>query len=560
MHNKTFLIAAVLFICQALHAQDNIKGWHLLDASKDSLNGISLNNTYEFLKAKKSNPVIVAVIDSGIDTTHEDLKEVLWKNPKEIAGNGKDDDGNGYVDDIYGWNFLGGKDGRNVEKESSEAARVFHRYKQKFYRTKVVEDSLTAEEKEQYKLWKKASTILDADPEASAGLMFLEIAIKAARKHETVLKSEMNKDEFTAEEVEKFAASTSQARQAKMGYLTFLRLAEMEKEETNKSIFSDLEEYIEHKKRSLEAKDKAPATVREEIVKDNYFNINDRFYGNSDVMGPSSVHGTHVSGIIGANRNNKLGINGIAGNVKIMMLRAVPDGDEYDKDVALAIKYAVDNGAKVINMSFGKGISPEKKWVDEAVKYAETKDVLLVHAAGNDGENNDSTENFPNARLKDFNTIAPNYISVGASSDPKVNGKYVADFSNYGKSSVNVFAPGVKIFSTMPGGNKYAFQQGTSMAAPVVSGVAALIRSYYPKLSAKQVKYAIEKSAVRNDTLMVVKPGSKQKVTVSEISTSGGFLNAFNAIKIASTLEPAKKEPKKEVLPKSTFKNKIAKK
>jgi subtilisin family serine protease len=305
----------------------------------------------------------------------------------------------------------------------------------------------------------------------------------------------------------------------------------------------------------LEAKEVEPTNYREDIVKDNYYNLNDRFYGNNDVMGPSPLHGTHVSGIIGAQRDNGIGADGVADNVKVMTIRAVPDGDEYDKDIALAIKYAVDNGAKVINMSFGKDISPEKKWVDEAVRYAEMKDVLIVHAAGNDGENTDSTGNFPNPDLQVFQKKATNFITVGASSDPKIGGDFVADFSNYGKNTVDVFAPGVKIYSTIPGGNNYGFLKGTSMASPVVAGVAALIRSYFPELSASQIKYAIEKSVVAGPGIKVTKPGTKDTVSIASLCASGGFINAFSAVKIAATLQPLKKEIKKEVLPKSTFKN-----
>ena len=269
------------------------------------------------------------------------------------------------------------------------------------------------------------------------------------------------------------------------------------------------------------------------------------------------MHGTHVSGIIGAQRNNGLGIDGIADNVKIMNIRALPDGDEYDKDVALAIRYAVDNGARVINMSFGKGFSPEKAWVDEAVKYAETKDVLLVHAAGNEGENIDEKENYPNPTLKAFNnTRAANFITVGASSDPRLTGTLVADFSNYGHKSVDVFAPGVKIYSTLPGGDKYGFLKGTSMASPVVAGLAALIRSYYPTLTARQVKFAIENSVNMPDSsILVPQPGTKKSVAYYTLCTSGGIISAYGAVKLAAQLANQPKEIKREVLPPSTFKN-----
>ncbi len=553
---KRILLTGLLFVNTFVFGQsDSLKGWHLRDEQTDSLHGISINKTYEFLKGRKSKQVIVAVIDSGVDTTQEDLKNVLWLNPKEIAGNGIDEDGNGYIDDIHGWNFLGGKDGRNIKTESAEATRIYHRYKSKFYNKQINESELTGNDKEQYELWKQAAEIIKAKPEDQVELMFLEMALKAVKKQEKVLKEEMKKDTFTIADVEKFSPDSVPGQKAKLSYLTFMKLTGAESEETNINTFSELEEYIDEKKKSLAAKDVAPENVREEIVKDDYNNINDRFYGNNDVMGPSPMHGTHVSGIIGAQRGNGIGAEGIADNVKIMMVRAVPDGDEYDKDIALAIKYAVDNGAKVINMSFGKGISPEKKWVDSAVRYAELKDVLIVHAAGNDAEDSDTTGNFPNPDLKVLHRKATNFITVGASSDPKVSGDYIGDFSNYGKKSVDIFAPGVKIYSTLPGRSSYGFLRGTSMASPVVAGVAAVIRSYFPDLSARQVKYAIEKSAVEDTAIRVTRPGTKELMKMTDLCTSGGLINAYDAVKIAASLQPEKKEIRKQGLPKSTFKN-----
>src|SRR5215210_2989302 len=559
MHSgKNLVLAGLLFISSIVFGQaDAFKGWHLLDAGTESFNGISIHKTYDFLKGRKSKQVIVAVIDSGVDTTNEDLKNILWRNPKEIATNGIDDDNNGYIDDVYGWNFLGGKDGRNVKTESAEATRIYHRYKNKFDKKQINEATLSGQDKEQYELWKQAAKIINGKSEDQVELMFLEMAYKAVKKHEKVLREEMKKDTFTVSDVEKLSSDSPRTQKAKLGYITFIKLTGIDSDETNKSTFSQLEEYIEEKKKEASAKDVAPENQREQIVKDNYNNINDCFYGNNDVMGPSPLHGTHVSGIIGAQRGNGIGAEGIAENVKIMMIRAVPDGDEYDKDVALAIKYAVDNGAKVINMSFGKGLSPEKKWVDSAVRYAEMKDVLIVHAAGNDAEDNDTTGNFPNADLKILQRKASNFITVGASSDPKVSGDYIADFSNYGKNTVDVFAPGVKIYSTLPGRNSCGFLKGTSMASPVVAGVAAVIRSYFPQLSAKQVKCAIEKSAIEDTTVTVTKPGATERVQMTELCAAGGCINAYGAVIAAASLQPEKKEIRKEVqvLPESTFKN-----
>ena len=549
-----FLFAFVF--TSTLNAQD-AKGWHLLDPQKDKVYGISLSETYNFLKGKKATPDIVAVIDSGIDTAHEDLKNILWTNPKEIPGNGIDDDGNGYVDDVHGWNFLGNKDGTNLKKASDERTRVYYRFKDEFEGKEVDEDTMNENEKAQYELWQKAASQMKVDSEDQLELTLLDVTLKALEKHNKVLQTEMNKTDFTVDQLEDFQPSTVAGRQAKLNYLTVMKLLGVDSDEKNTTLLSELQEEVEGKKESFKAKSTPPPDYRAEIIKDNYYDINDRYYGNPDIMGPSPMHGTHVSGIIAAQRNNNIGMDGVADDVKIMMIRAVPDGDEYDKDVALAIKYAVDNGAKVINMSFGKGFSPEKKWVDEAVRYAESKDVLIVHAAGNEAANVDSTDNYPNPYLKEFDTTATNFINVGASGDKHIgNGSLVAYFSNYGRNSVDVFAPGMKIYSTLPGGNEYGFLQGTSMAAPVVAGVAALIRSYYPQLSAQQVKYVIDSSTSQlGDSVKVIEPGTNKLVTMKDLSESGGIINAYGAVKLASTLKPEVKEEKAPQLPKATFKN-----
>jgi cell wall-associated protease len=521
------------------------KGWHLLDYAKDSFYGISINKAYTFLKEKnKTNkPVIVAVLDSGIDTTHEDLKNILWRNPKEIPGNGIDDDGNGYIDDVYGWNFLGGKDGRDVSKASDERSRIYHRLKTKFSAGNLDTNALSTNERDQYYTWKKADKELNFTMDEQMELVVIEVTAKALKRHDKILRKEMACEEYTCEKLEKFEPSNKMARDAKLNYLTCIKMIGIDPDETNTNTLSDLEEYIQGKKAVFESKETPPVDYRAEIVKDNYYDLSDKFYGNNDVMGPltNAKHGTHVSGLIGAQRNNGIGIDGVADNVKIMMLRVVPDGDEYDKDIALAIRYAVDNGAKVINMSFGKYFSPEKRWVDSAVKYAELHDVLIVHASGNENNNLDEKEGYPNPWLKQWNTNATNFITVGASSDPKIAGSITAEFSNYGKEKVDVFAPGVKIYSTFPGGNHYGNLQGTSMAAPIVTGLAALIRSYYPALTAVQVKKIIEESTLKPDnTVQSIKPGSKgELVPFNLLSRSGGIINAYQAVMDADTVKAA---------------------
>lgn len=535
------IVAWSLFLLQGNAQSEAPRGWHLLDYAQDSFYGISLNKAYTFLKNKNkpSKPVIVAVLDSGVDTTHEDLKNILWHNPKEIPGNGIDDDGNGYIDDVYGWNFLGGKDGRDVSKVADERSRVYHRLKGKFGGRPIDTTELSGIDREQYDLWKKASNELNFSTDEQVELLFIEVTAKAIKRHDKVLRKEMDCEEYTTEKLEKFEPQTKMGREAKFGYLTCMKMIGVDSDEKNTNTIADLDEYVDGKKAAFESKDVAPVDYRADIVQDDYYNLSDRFYGNNDVMGPlaAAKHGTHVCGLIGAQRNNGIGMDGVADNVRLMMLRVVPDGDEYDKDVALAIRYAVDNGAKVINMSFGKYFSPEKKWVDSAIRYAESKDVLLVHASGNENNNVDEKENFPNPWSKQWHSKAGNFINVGASSDPKISGSITAEFSNYGKENVDVFAPGVRIYSTFPGRDKYGNLKGTSMAAPIVAGLAALIRSYYPDLTAVQVKKVIEESVQKPDSsVYCIKPGSKnENISFQLLSNTGGIINAYSAVAAADT-------------------------
>jgi subtilisin family serine protease len=506
-------------------------GWHLKDKDASGFYGISLDKAYQFVKGKKSQTIVVAVIDSGIDTTHEDLKGVLWTNPKEIPGNGIDDDGNGYVDDVHGWNFLGGRDGRNVKEDSYEAARVYHAYKSRF--ENVTDTStLSKEDQDTYKMWKRAKDNVVNGVDLNE-LLILKRLYPGLKKGDSVIAAALKKEEYNGNDLKGY---TPTGQEAAMTKNIFLNICQGNKnyEITNKQIIEDLEGEL----RKGEAVDTPPKDYRGEIVKDNENDINDRFYGNNDVMAGTPFHGTHVSGIIGAVRNNGKGIDGIADNVRIMMVRAVPDGDEHDKDIALAIRYAVDNGAKVINMSFGKSFSPHKDWVDDAVKYAESKGVLLVHAAGNDGANVDTAYNFPNPVFKADGVRATNWITVGASGDPQ-NGGLAAYFSNYGKREVDLFAPGVNIYSTIPGGNTYGNASGTSMASPVTAGIAAFILEYYPTLTPEQLKSVLEKSVVKSSAKVTL-PGKedapKKEVPFSELSKTGGIVNVYDAVKLAAEL------------------------
>lgn len=563
--NKFLSIFCTLLTLHALSiaqtAKDEVpKGWHMMDKATSGYYGVSADKAYEFLKSKnlKSNTVVVAVIDSGIDTLHEDLKPVLWRNPKEIPGNGIDDDKNGYIDDINGWNFLGGKDGRSVKEDSYEGARVYYSLKGKWDNKTVNKESLSKKDAWEYDMFLKAKAEMTGgngkeNETADVDIEGLKDLHQTLLKSDSILRLGMRRDTFTGNDLERYNTQSLAERKAKNDFIGLMKANNL-MDQTNKEFIGGLMEYIEYiegEQRKAESKKKPPMEYRKNIVGDDETNFNDRGYGNNDVMSVTPLHGTHCSGIIAAVRNNGKGMDGIADNVRIMMLRAVPDGDEHDKDIALAIRYAVDNGAKIISMSFGKSFSPQKHWVDEAFAYAESKNVLLVHAAGNDAKNVDVADNFPNPVYLFGAGRAGNTITVGASGDSKAGG-LAASFSNYGKNEVDVFSPGVKIYATIPGGTNYGNLQGTSMACPLVAGIAALTLQYYPNLSARQLKYVIETSAQRPE-YKTTKPGSDETVEFNELCRTGGIVNAYEAVKLASTLKGDIKN-EKEKLPKPKMK------
>ncbi|HRE65662.1 MAG TPA: S8 family peptidase [Cyclobacteriaceae bacterium] len=501
--------------------------WFLRDPEQDSLLGVSSERAYEtLLKGQPSRTVIVAVIDSGIDIEHEDLKRVIWKNEKEIAGNGVDDDNNGYVDDVYGWNFIGGKNG-NVEADTYELTREYIRLQAKY--GSIEESKVNKKQKAEYESYlqiKSKFGKLKANNEQQYRL-YANIYRNITHSIDTI-KSIMKVEKLTAEEIQKFETKEPALLFAKGFLLNMYK--NMNEGERIEDYIGELKEAVDYYEVIVKYGYNETFNSRD-IVGDDSNNLYEKGYGNNDVTGADATHGTHVAGIIAADRTNNVGIKGIANNVKIMPIRAVPNGDERDKDVANAIIYAVDNGAHIINMSFGKSFSPQKDVVDKAVRYAEQKGVLLIHAAGNDGENSDEEKNYP-TRFYNDGKEAKNWIEVGASAWG--GEELVGSFSNYGKKTVAFFAPGVDVYSTVPG-NKYKKESGTSMASPSTAGVAALIMSYFPELTAVEVKDVLMKSTRKFDNLQVQKPdGGKAKL--DQLTITGGLLNAYDAVKLAQTL------------------------
>lgn len=586
MNRKTWLFVAFLWILGANAFSQDKKvilppNWFNLDLVTDGYFGISTEKAYRELLVNKQSKkkIVVAVIDGGTDIKHEDLKDVLWTNPKEVAGNGIDDDGNGYVDDIHGWNFIGSKAG-NLAFDNLELVRIKRKYEQK-YRSTLPTTVLDSTEKEEYRIYRKSVTDFGQKMQEASEAFPIYIILKKVMDSVALVN---NKEIPSLEDMERYKADDDIEEQVKK----IIRKGAKD-EGTIEKFYQTIKKGHHELEVMLKYNLNEKYDERANLVGDDYSNSAQKDYGNNDVIGPNADHGSHVSGIIGANRTNNLGILGVANNVSIMTIRVVPEGDERDKDVANGIRYAVDNGAQIINMSFGKGYKWDKKAVDDAVKYAEEKGVLLVHAAGNDNANNDISENYPNkyfesAEAKAYekaNKKAPlailppkmsdlakqnglasnatfkpkpvvldsakfklpnakNWIEVGASAY-KDDDDLKASFSNYGKNNVDVFAPGFMINSTIPD-SKYDEFDGTSMAAPVVSGLAALVWSYYPELSAVQLKEIIMQSVTKVNRKVKNKneKGETTRIPFADLCVSGGIVNAYSALKLAESYQQAK--------------------
>ena len=492
-------------------SKDELKIWPHRDLLTTGYPGISLAEAYKALKGRKAQTVIVGVVDSGVDINHEDLKSIIWTNPKEIPNNGIDDDKNGYVDDVHGWNFLG-----EINQDNLEYVRILKKG------DTSDPDYKRAEEKYD-KEFKDANEKIE---------LYSQIKERIAQS-DALIQKHLGKKEYTEEDLDKIDASSLQLLGAVRG-MKYLLSNGVSVKETLEELSEGIKHYEDRLKYGLN-KEFNPRKV----LNDNPDDITDKIYGNNNVIGPTAegaLHGTHVAGIIAAVRHNNIGIDGVADHVRIMPVRTVPDGDEYDKDVALALRYAIDNGAKVINTSFGKEFSPHKEWVYDALKYAAEKDVLIVNAAGNDTKNVDVQLTFPDDNINE-KEFTDTMITIGAL-NYEYNENLVASFSNYGKNNVDLFSPGVQIYATVPE-NKYKFLDGTSMAAPEVAGVAALIRAYFPKLKAREVKQILMESGLTPTVKEVLvggrgEEGEAKRMLFSELSKSGKIVNAYNAIILAA--------------------------
>ena len=533
---KVLIAAAFLASFSFAFAQDkmqdnDLKTWYHKDFSTTNVYGVNTNNAYKFLESKGLKPrtVVVGVLDSGVEVDHPGLINNMWKNPNEIPNNGIDDDKNGYVDDIYGWNFIGGKTA-DVDADNLEVTRMVKKYQPIFEGTDSAKNRANqAKMPEEYAMYQKSKKLFDE--KGSEAKQYYHYFSGFNNAIPSIVKT-LNGKTLTKANL----AAIKPASQEDSRNLQILNSLVQDAENVGKTpkeveelLRKEVDGALKHYESQATKHYNLDFDPRKEIVGDNYDNYNEKHYGNNPYEGPDASHGTHVSGIIAGLPHGNEAQYGVAHKVaKIMTVRAVPDGDERDKDVANAIRYAVDNGAKILNMSFGKAVSPGKKYVWDAMKYAEKKGVLLVKAAGNDNQNIGENEYFPTNFMKqsDEKPFVSNMIVVGASTNNNQNLR--ARFSNYNGKMVDVFAPGQEIYSTVPDA-KYEYLQGTSMASPVVAGAAAVLWAYMPSLTPQQIKEALVKTVNKS----TVNANVDSSANFDQISVAGGVIDLYKAAQYA---------------------------
>ena len=483
--------------------------WHL-DGNQGDVDWIGANvkDAWDLLETMvPKTKVTVAVLDDGTLVTHPDLDESIWHNPHEIPFNEIDDDQNGYVDDGVGWNFLVDSIGETIYKARYEAVWAV-----------ALADSLDE--------WMiPLPDWLDDEALRQARSQVAELEYMMDDYYSFGIDAYLWADDFEQAMGRELRSLEQLVYWKKVLPLTKQDIKYVKLLLDYGLSMQDLEEAIDTWLDGTLYQMNPSFNPRAED--EPYFGYGDKYCASAE-----SDHGTHVSGIISAMRDNEIGMDGIAGGVStIMTVRVVPDGDELDKDVANGIRYAVNNGAKVINMSFGKVLSPDVGNVRSALLYAAEHDVLMIHAAGNDSFNTDEYESYPNPG--DNAMIDQCFMSIGATSSNQGD-QLVADFSNYGKSTVDLFAPGDEILSLGYDVDSL-WMGGTSMATPVVSGVAALLRAYFPDLTAPQIKTILMESAYHPEGEFRIPGMGKTTAPFSEFCVSGGMVDALEAVKLALT-------------------------
>lgn len=526
--------------------------WFNCSFDKDGIYGAEVNKAYDFLKDKKiKKRPVVAIIGTGLDIEHEDLKDAIWKNPKEKKINGKDNDKNGYIDDIHGWNFLGGKDGTVMEKTMEEGDREFIRlfdkgYGKYFYDGEnfyqMINDKKTKvpapDNMNEYRYYVNR-VLSESRIAGSYGGYQLSYLIRDYGKHfDRMMRAKYPNQELTQKEFgicydPKAAKRDSLSEVAFMIYIMGFTVSQTDSWDVVHNAIKSGDQITMAKEEYEKAMQQYGNDGRKEIVGDNYLDLNDYKYGNNVLLTSDAFAGTMLGGIIAANRENDWGMNGIMDKAELMTLRVkANEGEPYLKDVVLAIRYAVDNHADIIMLPQQATLYPDnqKKWVDEALKYAESKGVLVVVPTREYSVDMAKMEFYPNRWMTGEKELTN--LMIVASSDKNGNPSMS---SNYGAKEVDLFAPGTDVYSSYTG-DTYQKASGAGLAAAATVGVAALIKAYYPELSGSQIRNLLIKSVTSRADAEVEKGiRVKDRVTqdlflFGDLCLSKGILNAYNAV------------------------------
>lgn len=528
--------------------------WYNCSFDKDGVYGAEVNKAYDFLKGKKiKKRPVVALIGSGMDIEHEDLKQAIWVNPKEKA-DGKDNDKNGLVDDINGWNFLGGKDGQVMEATMREGDREFLRLKDKYADyifdgknyNKVIDGKLTKvadpENIEEYNYYR--NQVLPESPMAGtySGWQLTYILKAYADKFDQMMKERFPGKELT--EADFSICYDPKAPRDSLSEVSFMMCAMgfgVYKTDKWETVYAGIKSgaQIEQAKAEYERKvGQFGADGRKDIIGDNYLDINYNKYGNNVLLTADAAIGTMEAGIIVAKRENGLGGNGIMDQAEIMTLRVAANGEPYLKDIALAIRYAVDHQADIIMLPVQNTLYPEdqKKWISEALEYAESKGVFCITPAWEGAQDLAVETYYPNRWMTGKKELTN--LMVVCSSDKNGNPSMN---SNYGAKEVDLYAPGMEIYSTYTG-DTYQSGTGLGLAAATTVGVAALIKAYYPHLTGTQIRnILLETVTSRKDAevekgIIVDGKPTQDLFLFGDLCLSGGIINAYQAVVAADKI------------------------
>jgi subtilisin family serine protease len=552
---KIYILIASLLIGVAGYAQN--ENWHHL-APEDGVFGAAIERAHAAARESglrpARRPITIALIGGGIDISHKAISDIIWVNRRERRINGRDNDRNGWIDDRHGWNFLG-NDTMTINSLSTMGDREFLRLKDKYNHFLFVEDGIA------YMFDDELGALVETEPpadmeefeyflrvvteselaETNRGVMLAKAVVWYIREIGHSMRMAYPERVLTRTDFGEFVRaqqSTTAMQDALFAFIDLMFMSANTEDWNTMAAFADTEFIPIQELRHERAMARRFPRERE-LIGDDPNDLNDKGYGNNNLLANNALRNTMIAGIIGAG-GGQSEIRGITNNVQIMTLRIEADfGEPYMKDMALAIRYAVEQGADIIQLGATNRLFPrhQSHWVEEALRYAEQRNVLVVIPVRDLSSNLDDFPFYPNRNLS-TGTLS-NIITVAASDS--LGNPFL--WANFSETELDIFAPGVEIKSAMPG-NRYAIDSGSAYAAAMVTGVAAFIKNYFPQITPAQMRQLLIDTVTDRSDAEVEKQyrataGSMRGriatdlFLFSDLCVSGGILNAERAIKEA---------------------------